>query len=144
MGFGWDLNGWEGVYCGDSGGWGEDEVGGFDGDVFFHVGEAELGGGAVGLFELHALNGSGGGDDEGEETDALGHSFGDAGDFEVWAFGGGGEGVEFFGQLGVAEEEAERGAEVVELLGGGAGDLGVAGGVEPGVFAVKDEELAGG
>ena len=55
----------------------------------------------------------------------------------------GGELVEFLGELGVAEEEAERGAEVVELLGGGAGDLGVAGSVEPAEVAVEDEDFAG-
>ena len=44
----------------------------------------------------------------------------------------------------MAEEEAERGAEVVELFGGDALGLGVAGGVEPGELAVEDEELAGG
>ena len=44
----------------------------------------------------------------------------------------------------MAQEEAERGAEVVELLGFEALDLGVAAGVDPGVFAVEEEELAGG
>ena len=53
-----------------------------------------------------------------------------------------GEVVELFGELGVAEQEAKRGAEVVELFGGDALGLGVAGGVEPGEFAVEDEDLA--
>ena len=85
-----------------------------------------------------------GSDDEGEETDALGHALGDAGDGEVGASWGDGEGVEFLGELGVAEQEPEGRAEVVELLGGSAGDLRVAGGEEPGELAVEDEELAGG
>ena len=91
------LDGWEGVDCGDAGGWGEGEVGGFDGDVFLYVGEGEFGSGAVGFFELHALDGAGWGDDQGEQPDALGHAFGDAGDAVVAAVGGGGEVVEFFG-----------------------------------------------
>jgi hypothetical protein len=43
----------------------------------------------------------------------------------------------------VAKEEAEGGAEVVELRSGDALDLGVAGGIKPGVFAIEDEEFSG-
>ena len=84
------------------------------------------------------------------------HAFGDAGEGvqgwrgsgDVGEFGGDdgaageSEVVEFFGELGVAEEKAEGGAEVVELFGGDAGGLRVAGGVEGGVLAVEEEELA--
>ena len=42
-----------------------------------------------------------------------------------------------------AEEEAEGGTEVVELPGGDSLGLRVSGGIEPGVFAIKDEDLAG-
>ena len=60
--------------------------------------------------------------------------------------GGGGqrEVVQFLFKLGVAEEKAQRRAQVVEFLGGDALHLGVAVGVEPGVFAVEKKELAGG
>ena len=59
------------------------------------------------------------------------------------AAGDHGEVVDFFFELGVAEEEAERRTEIVELLGCDALDLRVAFGVEPGVFAVEEKELAG-
>jgi len=58
--------------------WREGEVGGGDGKVLLDSREGELGDGAVGLFDLHALNDAGWSDDQGEQANALGHSFGDA------------------------------------------------------------------
>ena len=52
--------------------------------------------------------------------------------------------VDLLFKLGVAEKKAQRGAEIVELFGGDALHLGVAAGVEPGEFAIEEEELAGG
>ena len=77
--------------------------------------------------------------------DAILLALGLAGEREV-AVGGGSEAevVDFFFELGVAEEKAQRRAQVVELLGGDALHLRVALGVEPGIFAVEQEELAGG
>ena len=129
---------------GNSGGWGEDEVGGGQRNVFFEAGEGELGGGAVGLFQLQARDGAGGSDDEGEQMDALGHVFRHACDAKVRAVGRGGDLVEFLAELSVAEQKAQGGTQVVELLGRRARDLRIAGGVEPGEAAVQDEELAGG
>jgi hypothetical protein len=44
----------------------------------------------------------------------------------------------------MAEKKAQRGAEVVELFSGDALHLGIAFGIEPGVFAVEQKDLAGG
>ena len=52
--------------------------------------------------------------------------------------------VELSGELGMAEQETQRGAQVVELFWRQALGLSVAGGVEGGVFAVEQEEFAGG
>ena len=82
------LDGGEAFLYGYAGGWGEGEVGVLDGDVLLHGGEGELGGGTVYLFEAHVLDGSGGGDLEGEELDALGEAFGDAGDLVAVEFWG--------------------------------------------------------
>ena len=62
------------------------------------------------------------------------------------AVGGGSHGdvVEFFFKFGMAEEKAEGRPEVVQLFGLDALDLRIALGVEPCVFAVEEEELAGG
>ena len=121
------------------------KVVGGDGGVGLLGGEGEAGERAVGLFDFDGGDGAVGGDGEGEAADAVLLALGLAGEGEL-AVGGGGEleAVELFFELGVAEEEAQRGAEVVELFGGDALDLGVAAGVEPGVFAVEQEELAGG
>src|ERR1019366_8675326 len=91
------LDRWLSGNDGDSSGWDEGEVGGGNWDVFFKIGEGEFGGGPVGLLELHASNGSGGGDNEGEQVDALLHALGDAGDAKVGAVRGGGEVIEFLG-----------------------------------------------
>src|ERR1017187_1133813 len=140
---GYPLDGGFAVDDGDVRRWREGEVGGGDRKVLLDSREDELGDGAVGLFDLHALYDAGWSDDQGEQANALGHAFGDAGDGEVGAAGSGGEPVEFPGELGAAEQEAEGRAEVVELLGGRAHDLGVAGSVEPAVVAVEDEDFAG-
>ncbi len=138
------LDGGDAFDDGDAVWGGEEEVAVFDGGVFLHVGEGELGDCAVDLFEPHLLDGAGGGYDQGKELEPLGHAFGDAGDAESGGVGGDGDVFELFGELGVAEEEAEGGAEVVELFGGDALGLGVAGGVEPGELAVEDEDLSDG
>ena len=44
----------------------------------------------------------------------------------------------------VAQQKAQRRTQVVQLLGRNALDLRVAARIEPGVFAVEQEELAGG
>ena len=75
--------------------------------------------------------------------DALGHVFRHACDAKVRAVGRGGDLVEFLAELSVAEQKAQGGTQVVELLGRRARDLRIAGGVEPGEAAVQDEELAG-
>ena len=54
------------------------------------------------------------------------------------------DGGELAGELCVAEKEAQGGAEIVHLFGGEALDLGVSRREGPGVFAVEEEELAGG
>ena len=138
------LNGGLAVDDADVGGWGEGEVGGLGGDVFCDGCECEVGDGAVDFLDLHGLDDTGQGDDEGELTEALCHATGDAGDAEVGACTRGGDLVELFGEFGVPEEKAQRGAEVIELLSGGTRDLGVAGSVEPAVAAVEDEDFAGG
>ena len=108
-----------GLLDGDAGGWGEGEVGGVDGDVLLHVGEGELGDGSGGLFEAHGWMAPV------EVTTRVSS-------LTRWAMplgmpvmreAGAAAGVtvmlfELFGELGVAEEEAERGAQVVELFGG--------------------------
>src|ERR1017187_8092995 len=140
---GYPLDGGFAVDDGDVRRWREGEVGGGDRKVLLDSREGELGDGAVDLFDLHAFNNAGRRDHQGEQADALGHAFGHAGDGEVGAAGSGGNPVELLGELGAAEQEAEGRAEVVELAGGRAHDLGVAGGVEPAVVAVEDEDFAG-
>src|ERR1700676_646253 len=138
------LNGCEAVDDGYSRRDGEDEVAVLGGDVLLHVGEGELGDCSVDLFEAHLLDRSGGGHDEGEQLEALLEAFGYAGDAVAGRVGGDVDLVKLFGELSVAEEEAQRGAEVVEFFGRDALGLGVAGCVEPGELAVQDEDLSGG
>lgn len=138
------LDGRLAVDDGDAGGKGEDEVGGVDRGVLLDSGKGEVGCGAIGLLDLHVLDDTGLGDDESQLVDPLGHAFGDAGDLEVCTFRGRGDVVELFGELRVAEEESQRRAQIVELFGGCARDLGVAGCVEPREFTVQNEDLAGG
>jgi hypothetical protein len=137
------LNRGKTIYDGDSGGWGEDEVRVLHRYIFLHAGEGELRDGSIDLFELHGENKSCGINAKGEGFDALAHAFGDAGDLIAAADRLDGDLVEFFFQLGVAEEEAKRGAEVVELFGGDALCLGVSGGVEPAAFPVQNEYFTG-
>ncbi len=106
---------------GDAGGWGKGEVSFGGGDVFVDGSKGEGGGGAVDLFDAHVLDLSGGVDCEGQGVESLLHPFRCAGEGVeggLVADQGEGEVVEFFGEFGVAEQEAERGAEVVELLFG--------------------------
>lgn len=128
----------------DSGGWGEDEVRVGGGGVGLLGGEGEGISDAVGFVDLHGLDNAVGVRGEAEGRDALFEAAGDSGE-SVSAVGvlAGDEVVHLFFELGVAEEEAQRGAQIVEVLGGDALGGGVAGGVEVGVMSVENEEFSG-
>jgi hypothetical protein len=134
----------EGVDHGNSGGLDEVEGGGRDGDIALFAGEGEAGIGAVSFLDVDGGDGAFGGHREGEALDPLFLTVRDSGEREG-AVGGGRcrEVIDFFFKLSVAEKEAQRGAEIVELFGGDALHLRVTGRVEPGEFAVEQEELAG-
>ena len=139
------LDGGEGVYHGNSRG--RSELKGCRGDwgVGLFAGEGEVGFGAVGFLDIDGSDDAVGGHGEGETLDALFLAVRDAGKCKGAVSGRcRGEVIDLFLKLGMAEEEAERRAEIVELLGTHALDLRVTPGVEPGVFAVEKEELAGG
>lgn len=136
------LDGRLGVYDGQAWRRDEDEVGGNDWGVLFDVGEGEVCGCAVSFFNLHILNYAGRGDDESELMHSLSHAFGDAGNLEAGACGRGGDLIELLGELSVAEEEAQGGTKIIQLLGWSARDLRVAGCVEPGELAVEYEDLS--
>ena len=81
-----------------------------------------------------------------EAPDAFLLAVGNAGEGEHgrWARASRARLVDLFFKLGVAEEKAQRGAQIVELFGCDALYLGIALGIEPRVFAVEQEELSGG
>src|ERR1035437_10623005 len=115
----------------------------WDGYVGLFASEGEVGECAVGLFDLNGGDGSFSGHGERDPADAILLSLGLAGEGEG-AVGGRSQGqvVEFLFEFGVTEKEAQRRAQVVELLGGNALHLPVALGVEPREFAVEDKDLA--
>jgi len=90
------------------------------------------------------LDGSGGGDIESKNLNALLHADGYAGDVDAVGVLGNGEAAQLLLELGVAKEEAQGAAEVVELFGRDTLHLVVARGKEPGILAIQDEEFPGG
>src|SRR5580704_19504970 len=134
----------EGVDYGDSGGQGEVEGCRGDGGVGLFACEGEPGVGAVGFLNVDRGDDAFGADRESETPDALFLTVGNAGEGKgAVGCGSRGEVVDFFLKLSVAEKKAQRRAKVVELLGGDALHLRVAGRVEPGELAVKEEDFAG-
>ena len=138
------LHGRKAVDDRDAGGGYEVECAVGDGGVGLLAGEGEAGEGAIGFFNLDGGDGAGGGDGEPDLAHSFLLAFGRAGEEEV-AVGSGGEAEigQFLFKLSVAEEEAERGAQIVELFGEDALDLIRSGRVGPGVFAVEEEDFAG-
>ena len=108
------------------------------------AGEGEAGQRAVGLFNLNAGDGSVGGHGKREPRDALLLPFGLAGERER-PFGRRRQRqvAQLLFQFRVAEQKAQGRAQIVQLFGRDALDLRVAAGVEPGILAVEQEELAG-
>ncbi len=77
--------------------------------------------------------------------DALLLSFGLAREVEAAVRRGGrGQVVHLLFELGVAEQKAQRRAQIVQLFGGDALHLRVAARVEPGELAIEQKQLAGG
>ena len=103
------LDGGEGVYYGDSGGWCEVEVCRGDLGIGLFADEGEAGFGAVGFLDLDGRDGTVGGHGEGKALHALFLSVRNA-EKGKGAVGGGrhGQVIDFFFKLGVAEEEAQR------------------------------------
>ncbi len=50
--------------------------------------------------------------------------------------------VEFLLQLRVAQQKAQRRTQIVQLRGGHTLHLGISGGIEPGIFAIEQKNLA--
>ena len=94
----------------------EDEVGLACGHVLDELGEGELRDGAIDLFELHVLDRSGRCDIESEAVDALLHALRDTGDVNTVGILGHGQVDQLLFQLGMAQQEAQRAAKIVELL----------------------------